>query len=128
MEISLTPDTYQPIVNNAGEYIDKIPVIKKGLYCVCGSRKEKIYENENKFSAHIKTKKHKKWLEILNENKANYYVEMIKIKEIVEEQKKIIGRLEVQIQQKELTIHYLTQQLVSVKNRNDEVGDLLDLH
>lgn len=128
MEISLTPDTYQPIVNNAGEYIDKIPLIKKGLYCVCGSRKEKIYENENKFSARIKTKKHKKWLEMLNENKANYYVEMIKIKEIVEEQKKIIGRLEVQIQQKELTIHYLTQQLVSIKNRNDEVGDLLDLH
>ena len=63
-----------------------------------------------------------------HENKANYYVEMIKIKEIVEEQKKIIGRLEVQIQQKELTIHYLTQQLVSIKNRNDEVGDLLDLN
>tara|TARA_B100000902_G_scaffold56429_1_gene63222 strand:- start:252 stop:449 length:198 start_codon:yes stop_codon:yes gene_type:complete len=65
---------------------------------------------------------------MLNENKANYYVEMIKIKEIVEEQKKIIGRLELQIQQKDLTIQYLTQQLVSVKNRNDEVGDLLDLN
>jgi hypothetical protein len=128
MEISLTPDTYQPIVNNRGEYVDKIPAIKTGLYCVCGTRKEKVYENENKFGAHIKTKKHKKWLDMLNDNKANYYVELIKNKELLEEQRKIIGRLEVQLQQKELTIHYLTQQLVCVNSMNDKVGDLLDLN
>ena len=41
MEISLTPDTYQPIVNNAGEYIDKIPVIKKDyiVYVVQGKKR-----------------------------------------------------------------------------------------
>ena len=84
MEISLTPDIYSPIVDDNGDYVDKIPVIKHGLSCLCGSRKDKIYENSSKFSTHIKTKCHQKWIEHLNQNKANYYVEMLKNKELIE--------------------------------------------
>lgn len=36
MNITLTPDTYTPIVDDKGNYIDRIPVIKNGLYCLCG--------------------------------------------------------------------------------------------
>jgi len=113
MEITITPDTYTPSVNNEGNYIDNIPIIKNGLYCPCGSRKDKTYENVTKFSSHIKSKSHQKWLMVLNQNKANYYVEMLTNKELVENQKKIISQLEKQLYKKTLTIDYLTEQLTT---------------
>jgi hypothetical protein len=127
MDISLTPDTYTPSVNEKGEYIDKIPIIKNGLYCPCGARKEKIYKTNSNFCTHIKTKVHQKWILNLYNNKANYYVECIKMKELVEEQKKILVKLETQIQSKSLTIDYLTQQLANKNTSNYSNVDLLDL-
>ena len=131
MDITTTPDMYSPSVDNNGNYVDHIPVIKHGLFCPCGSRKDKIYENASKFSSHIKTKIHQKWLLILNDNKANYYMESLKYKEISENQQKIITRFEQQLQQKSLTIDYLTEQLVRNKNipqnTNTDLLNLLDL-
>lgn len=131
MDITTTPDMYTPSVDNNGNYVDHIPVIKHGLFCPCGSRKDKIYENASKFSSHIKTKIHQKWLIILNDNKANYYMESLKYKEITENQQKIITRFEQQLQQKSLTIDYLTEQLVRNKNipqnTNSDLLNLLDL-
>jgi hypothetical protein len=131
MDISTTPDMYTPSVDNNGNYVDNIPIIKHGLFCPCGSRKDKIYENASKFSSHIKTKIHQKWLVNLNDNKANYYVELLKYKEITENQQKIITRFEQQLQQKSLTIDYLTEQLVRNKNipqnTNTDLLNLLDL-
>lgn len=131
MDITTTPDMYTPSVDNNGNYVDHIPVIKHGLFCPCGSRKDKIYENASKFSSHIKTKIHQKWLIILNDNKANYYMESLKYKEISENQQKIITRFEQQLQQKSLTIDYLTEQLVRNKNipqnTNSDLLNLLDL-
>lgn len=131
MDITLIPDIYTPGVDFNGNYVDNMPVIKHGLFCSCGSRKDKIYENTNKFAAHIKTKVHQKWLSVLNQNKANYYVEMLKNKELVENQQKIIIRLEHQLQQKSLTIDYLTEQLVTRKiNQQLQTTsvDLLDIN
>ena len=128
MDITITPDTYTPSVDNNGNYIDNIPIIKNGLFCPCGSRKDKTYENTTKFSAHIKSKSHQKWLIILNQNKANYYVEMLKNKELVEAQQKIIIQLENQLHKKTLTIDYLTDQLTN-KTRQQECNiNLLDIN
>ena len=71
--------------------------------------------------------KHQKWLLIINQNKSNYYVELIKSKELIENQKRIIKDLENQIQKKLLTIDYLTEQL-TFKNKNIESIDLLDIN
>ena len=128
MEISLTPDIYAPIVDDNGNYVDKIPFMKRGIYCLCGSRKDKIYENSSKFSTHMKTKCHQKWLEHLNQNKANYYVEVLKSKEIIENQQKIIQQLENQLQKKILTIDYLTEQLTLKTNYKTLSIDLLDFN
>jgi hypothetical protein len=128
MEITVTPDTYSPIVDEFGNYIDKIPVIRNGLFCPCGSRKDKIYENTCKFASHIKSKSHQKWLQILKQNKANYYVEMCKNKELVENQQKIIIQLENQLQKKSLIIDYLTEQLTAKTNRETCSIDLLDFN
>ena len=115
MDIAITPDTYCPIVNEEGSYVDKIPIIRNGIYCVCGARRDKVYETASKFSSHIKSKAHQKWLIQLNNNKANYYVELLQNKELVEQQKKMLSQLEVQLKTKSLTIDYLTQQLNNAK-------------
>ena len=128
MDITLTPDTYTPSVDDNGKYIDNVPFIKNGLICPCGSRKDKAYEDTSKFSSHTKTKCHQKWLLILNQNKANYYVEMLKNKEIVESQQKIIVHLENQLSKKALTIDYLTEQLTRNTNPRIETIDLLEIN
>jgi predicted RNase H-like nuclease (RuvC/YqgF family) len=72
---------------------------------------------------------HQKWLLTLNQNKANYYVEMLKNKEIVESQQKIITQLEQQLQRKNLTIDYLTQQLTrQITQQSTTSVDLLDIN
>ena len=127
MELNLTPDTYTPSVNNEGQYIDSIPIIKHGLYCLCGSRKDKIYTSTSKFGSHIKTKKHKRWLETLNNNKANFYVELLKAKDTISNQQKIIIDLENSLQKKTLTIDYLTEQLNKRPILPTETYDLLGI-
>jgi hypothetical protein len=128
MNVTITPDTYTPSVDDNGNYIDNIPMIKNGLFCPCCSRKDKKYENNSKFALHIKSKSHQKWLLSLNQNKANYYVEMIKNKELVENQQKIITQLENQLQKKTLTIDYLTDQLTSKTRPQVCSIDLLDIN
>jgi hypothetical protein len=128
MELVVEPDIYQPSIDDNGNYIDQIPSfqhIKKGLTCPCGSRKEKLYDSASKFSTHSKTKIHQKWLANLNTNRANFYIENEKLKEIVENQKLIISRMEKDIQTKIMTIDYLTRQLV-IHNTTDTVDNLLD--
>jgi hypothetical protein len=130
MDLVVEPDFYSPSIDQAGNYIDKIPsfnIIKKGLFCPCGARKDKIYENHSMFSTHIKSKNHKKWLENLNLNKANYYIENEELKITINNQKLIIAKLEKDIQTKIMTIDYLTQQLAT-NNRisNKSVKNLLD--
>lgn len=127
MNITLTPDTYTPSVDQNGNYIDYKPVITHGIICPCSSRKDKSYDTASKFSAHIKTKTHQKWLLTLNSNKANYYVELLKYKDTVAQQQKIIVSLDNKLLQKDKTIAYLTNQLVETRVPTTTVTDLLDL-
>lgn len=128
MDIAITPDTYTPSVDNNGNYVDNIPIIRHGLYCPCGSRKDKLYETNTKFVAHTKTKVHQKWLLHLNQNKANYYTELLKSKELVDNQQKIIVQLEQQLKRKSMTIDYLTEQLTFKVAQLNTVDDLLDIN
>ena len=122
------PDVYCPSVNDYGNYIDRIPsfhIIKKGVLCPCGSRKDKVYETHSIFSAHTKTKVHQKWLESLNMNKANYYVENETLKNTIYSQRLIIAKLERDLNNRIMTIDYLTQQLNKNINTNNTIN-LLD--
>lgn len=131
MELVVEPDLYSPIINDNGNYIDKIPsfIGHKGIRCACGSRRDKVYDNYSVFSNHIKTKTHQKWLESLNLNKSNFYSENIKLKELISNQKIIIAKLEKDVNTKIMTIDFLTQQLntLSQNNVNNKAfSDLLD--
>lgn len=128
MDITTIPDMYTPSVNNEGNYIDNIPIMKNRIFCPCGTRKDKPYESASKFACHIKTKSHQKWLMLLNQNKANYYVELIKTKDLVESQQQIIAQLENQLQKKSLTIDYLTEQLTKKMNQPENIIDLIDFN
>jgi hypothetical protein len=127
MEIATEPDTYQPSIDERGNYVDKIPhftsSVKCGIRCPCGSRKDKTYESYSVFSQHVKTKTHQKWLSGLNENRANYYIENEQLKQTIQTQKMIIAKMDKDIQNKMMTIDYLTQQLMIP---NKKVENLLD--
>ena len=87
MELVVESDIYSPSIDDKGNYIDKIPsfnIIKKGLLCSCGARKDKTYETHAIFSAHVKTKAHQSWLITLNFNKANFYIENQKLTDYLE--------------------------------------------
>jgi hypothetical protein len=128
MELVTEPDIYAPSIDNLGNYIDNIPTfnnIKHGIRCPCGSRKDKAYDTYSIFSTHIKTKTHQKWICNLNTNKANYYIENENLKTTLQNQKMIIAKLDKELQNKNMTIDYLTQQLHLINNSNKLVNDLL---
>lgn len=130
MELIAEPDIYSPSLDEHGNYVDRIPmfnIIKKGVYCPCGSRKDKIYESKSVFTSHIKTGCHQKWLTSVNQNKVNLYIDNEQLKETVQNQRLIIARLEKDLTNKSMTVDYLTQQLTKQKSVCIVVGDLLDL-
>jgi hypothetical protein len=119
MELIVEPEVYAPSIDEIGNYIDKIPpfnTIKYGIRCPCGSRKDKTFDTSGTFSAHIKTKTHQKWLNNLNLNKANFYIENETLKSTVQNQRLVIAKLDKDLQNKIMTIDYLTQQL-SINNK-----------
>jgi hypothetical protein len=130
MELISEPDLYCPSVDSFGNYIDKIPSfnnLKHGLRCPCGSRKDKIYEKYSIFNSHIKTKIHSQWLESLNLNKTNYYMENEQQKKTIHNQQLIISRLEKDMNIQSRTIHHLTELLEELRKPPPEfVNNLLD--
>ena len=132
MELTITPDTYAPNMGEQGTYVDYIPtysIMQHGITCMCGSKKDKVFRTTATFSSHIKTKTHQKWLEFMNTNRANHYTELEKAKEVIQNQRIIIARLETELSNKSLTIDYLTRQLLDAKpltSQTNELGDLLE--
>jgi hypothetical protein len=128
MDLAIESDTYSPNIDSIGNYVDKIPpssFFKNGVRCPCGSRKDKCYDNASSFSTHIKTKAHQKWISELNCNKANFFLENISLKETISNQRLIISKLERDLQNRTLTIDYLTQQL-HIKKKCETVENLLE--
>lgn len=114
MELVVESDTYAPTLSELGKYEDCMPSFGgaiSGYYCSCGARKDKVYSSNSVMSAHFKTKTHQKWIETLNLNRANHFVENQKMKETISSQRIIIAKLEKNITAKDETITYLTRQL-----------------
>jgi len=130
MELTLEPEIYSPNMNDDGKYHDNVPTssaFRNGIICPCGSRKENIFKKSSAFSTHIKTKTHQKWLETMNQNRANYYVECEKAKEVIYSQRFVIAKLEKEVASKNMTIDYLTRQLHPQKPIEDSNINLLDI-
>jgi len=130
MELVTEPDIYSPNIDNNGNYVDKIPsfntnLLANGIRCPCGTRKDKTYISASLFAAHCKTKTHEKWIHELNMNKSNFFIETQKLREVVYAQKIMIGKLELEVSSKNMTIGYLTQELNKIigsgGNHNSQV-------
>ena len=119
MELATEPDVYSPSIDENGNYIDKIPsfntnALANGLRCPCGTRKDKVYLSGPLFAAHCKTKTHEKWVQDLNTNKANFFTENQKLRDVVHAQKIMIGKMELELASKSMTINYLTHELTKI--------------
>ena len=106
MEVTLTPDTYSPNINN-NNYVDTLTFSfpQGGLNCGCGSKT--VFNCLSKFKAHTHTKKHKKWLEDLTKNNGNYYNELKKSEKTVKEQQKIIADMDKRVIELEAVNRFL---------------------
>jgi len=129
MEIVTQAEYYSPIMSNTGEYIDKMPptsTIKQGIRCHCHGQKDRIYNSYSGFSAHLKTKVHQSWIQIMNDNKANSVIENEEMKNTIKNQQAIIAQMEKEIQQKNVIINCLTGEIDRLKTNNENiVKDLL---
>jgi hypothetical protein len=119
MELATEPDVYSPSIDENGNYIDKIPsfntnALANGLRCPCGTRKDKVYLTGALFAAHCKSKTHEKWVQDLNTNKSNFFTENQKLRDVVHAQKIMIGKLELDVSSKNMTIGYLTHELTKI--------------
>ena len=115
MELSLTPDQYTPAVNSAGQYVDRVPYIKKGLLCPCNGYSFE-YKNRAKFMNHTTTRKHKEWLVLLNANKANHYAALERAERCLSEQRLLIARLTNKITRLDLQVAALSVKQVPTTN------------
>jgi hypothetical protein len=131
MELALEPELYSPSIDNNGNYIDSVPpsnTMKNGIKCPCGgSRKNIAFTKTSDFTKHTKTITHQKWLENINNNKSNLYVECYTLRKTIETQKLIIAEKEKMINSKEMIINCLTDQLEREKNKGCKTENLLDL-
>jgi uncharacterized protein YeaO (DUF488 family) len=143
MDLILTPDIYEPSIDETGNFIDKIPswscLKGKGIMCACGSRKNKVYETSSLFTSHIRSQTHKKWIDGLNANKVNLYMENVQMKKIIQELRHILSHYEketarlkqqytIEITNKEQVIQSLTSLLseTSSEKVQSHVVDLLN--
>jgi len=114
VDLTVEPDIYSPNIDSFGTYVDKVPplhLLKHGIRCPCGSRKDKIYKTHAQFSSHIKTKSHRLWLISVNSNKTNYYVDCEKLQDVVKSQRQIIAKLERDLSRQTSITYHLTSQL-----------------
>lgn len=124
MALATEPDVYSPNIDDKGHYIDKIPsfnsnALANGIRCPCGTRKDKVYLSGPLFAAHCKSKTHEKWIQELNVNKSNFFTENQKLREIVHAQKIMIGKMELELSSKNMTINYLTQEVSKMMTDNN---------
>jgi len=131
MALVTEPDIYSPNMDDNGKYVDKTPSFKSntlpnGLRCPCGTRKDKVYTSAALFSAHCKSKTHEKWIHDLNANKSNLFTENQSLREIVHAQKIMIGKMELELSSKNITINYLTQEVTKIM-KGDRVPTANDM-
>ena len=131
MSLSVEPDLYQVAVDENGTYINAMPSlnnIKNGIRCPCGSRKNQVYKTTASLTKHFDCEKHKTWLKNLNHEKINHYNDLIKTREVFQQQQQMIRDLKIELQEKDRIIINLNKDINKLqKPTYVPVVNLLDL-
>ena len=132
-QLAVEPDYYSPNTDIDGKYIDGDvrPWPDEGIRCPCGTRKDIIFTSRQKFNSHKKTQGHQRWLFELNNNKQNLYIENIKLKETIKNQKELltkqsnkITQLDKDINDNKTTIVYLTKKIQKLEESKNNLLDI----
>ena len=106
MALALEAELYAPNRDDQGKYIDFVPslcLLKHGIKCVCGSRKDQTFYATGPFKKHLQCQKHKAWLKMKNLEPQNDI--------------KIIHEHEKTIKNQQILIHELNQEIVLLKKK-----------
>jgi len=126
MALRVDPILYEPLFKD-NMYQDTLPFdFRYGILCPCCARTGKIYEKRNQFKQHCTTQRHKKWLGSLNDNRINYYTQVIYQEKTIKNQQIQLTELQNKITSQEAYIKYLEDQICQSK-KNVHVENLLEL-
>jgi hypothetical protein len=135
MSLITDSDEYSPGIANDGTYIDQIPSFNgkpQGFRCPCSN---KCYASRPLLVSHIKTVNHKKWIESLNANRANYFADLEKERQVVRELRILVAQKDFEISKMEREkrefmkmIHFLSDMNSSASASNASQLDLLDFN
>lgn len=135
MEISTQPIQYELSVDDANNYVDKVPTnssFVNGIVCGCGSRT--VFKTRQTITTHFKTVGHQKWIEQQNKNKENHFAELVQLRELVRQQVLLIAerdqkiiKLEKNIREKDTAIRALSSILNNPTAPASDEVDLLDI-
>ena len=133
MSLITDSDDYSPGMHTDGTYIDHIPCftnLPQGIRCPCNYH---TFATRQSFLTHTKTLAHKRWLERLNANRTNYFVELEKERQVVHQQKIIIAKMELDIARLEREkqrilemVHVLSDISTSVSTTSGTSTNLID--
>jgi hypothetical protein len=117
MNLALVAETYAPSVDSSGTYVDVLHAYpKEGAICPCCERK---YGSKPKFVAHTKSSIHRRWLESLNNNKANYYVMHLE----AQQQRQQLAKNDIEAARSRRVIEFLTNQLAAPPTTTNDLID-----
>ena len=107
MELATTPDKYEASINEAGDYIDRMPSLTNGITCECMNRKKQTtIFTRTQFNSHIKSISHTNYIQMLNNNKNNYYTKCLELTE------------EVKVLKQQLTDAHITIDVLTLRSTN----------
>ena len=116
MEITTNPETYTPYIDlETQAYSDhNIINIKYGMVCPCTPTK--VFYKREQFSSHKKTKKHRLWIDHLNANANNFYVQCLEHDKTIKTQQMLLAQADIKSKQDETIIKYLEQKMVTLES------------
>lgn len=117
MSLVTEPDVYAPNRNDNGTYIDYIPnkcIIKNGIKCLCGSRKNQTFYSTSSFKTHLTCQKHRDWIKMKNLEPQNDL-------KTINEHEKTIKNQHIIINQKDFIINDLQKKNKHLQEKIDSL-------
>lgn len=95
----------------------------KGVICPCTTGR--TFHKKGSFHTHQKCKRHICWIQHLNDNATNFYLQTIEQESVIRCQQLLLAKLDVQLKQKGTIIEYYENKYLYNNVVSNEETDLL---